>query len=84
MPVREYERNLSQEMREKIDKKEYRKIYSKRMQIIEPVFADITYCKGMDRFTMRSKAKVDIQWKLYCIMHNIGKFQQAKGKKNAV
>jgi transposase len=83
IPISEYETNLSQEMREKIDKKKYKKIYSHRMQIIEPVFANITYCKGMERFTVRTKAKVDIQWKLYCIVHNIGKCQMAKRKKDA-
>jgi hypothetical protein len=83
IPISEYETNQSQEMREKIDKKKYRKIYSHRMQIIEPIFSDITYCKGMDRFTLRTKAKVDIQWKLYCIVHNIGKCQIAKRKKDA-
>jgi len=43
------------------------------MQIIEPVFADISYCKGMDRFTYRGRKKVNIQWLLYNIVHNIGK-----------
>jgi ABC-2 type transport system ATP-binding protein/transposase len=33
IPVSGYETNLSQEMREKIDKKKYRKIYSHRMSI---------------------------------------------------
>jgi transposase len=73
IPISKYEENLSQQMREKIDTAKYRKIYSRRMRIIEPVFADITYCKGVTRFTMRTQAKVTIQWLLYCIMHNIGK-----------
>ena len=69
----EYEENLSEKMRKKIDDPAYREIYSRRQQIIEPVFSDITYCKGMNRFTLRTKRKVGIQWKLYCIVHNIGK-----------
>ena len=75
--------NLSQKMREAIDKPRYRKLYSRRLQIIEPVFADITYCKGMGRFTMRGREKVNIQWKLYCILHNIGKWGMAKREKLA-
>jgi transposase len=71
--TRKWEENLSEKMREKIDDAAYREIYTRRMQIIEPVFADITYCKGMDRFTMRTRKKVNIQWLLYCIVHNIGK-----------
>jgi hypothetical protein len=27
----------------------------------------------MDRFTLRSRSKVNIQWTLYCLVHNIGK-----------
>jgi hypothetical protein len=79
--VSRYKENLAQEMREKIDKPKYKKLYSKRMQIIEPVFADITYCKGMDRFTLRTQKKVNIQWKLYCIVYNMGKCAAAIKKK---
>jgi hypothetical protein len=68
-----YEENLSSKMREKIDDPAYKELYSRRMQIIEPVFSNITYCKGMNRFTLRTEKKVDIQWKLYCIVHNIWK-----------
>jgi len=68
-----YEENLSEKMREKIDDPVYRELYTRRMQIIEPVFANITHCKGMDRFTLRGEEKVNLQWNLYCIVHNIGK-----------
>ena len=78
IPILKYKENLSQKMREKIDTSKYKKIYSRRLQIIEPVFADITYCKGITRFTLRSKKKVDIQWKLYCMVHNIGKCNMAE------
>ena len=70
---RKYEENLSEKMKKKIDDPAYREIYSRRQQIIEPVFADITYCKKMSRFTLRSEIKVNTQWLLYCIVHNIGK-----------
>jgi hypothetical protein len=69
--------NYSKEMRDNIDRPEIRDLYSKRMGIIEPVFANITSCKRLDSFTLRSKAKVNIQWLLYCIVHNIGKIQNA-------
>jgi hypothetical protein len=84
IPILDYEENLSEKMRDKIDNPKYKKIYSHRMQIIEPVFANITYCKGISRFTMRSKAKVDIQWLLYCIVHNIGKCCMAERVKYAI
>jgi len=28
---------------------------------------------ALDRFTLRGQAKVDTQWKLYCLVHNIEK-----------
>jgi hypothetical protein len=71
--TRKHEENLSEKMTGKIDNPAYRELYSRRQQIIEPVFSDITYCKRMNRFTLRGRKKVDIQWKLYCIVHNIGK-----------
>jgi hypothetical protein len=70
---KKYENNLSEEMRKKIDTPVYRELYSRRMQIIEPVFSNITYCKGMNRFTLRTKTKVNTQWLLYCIVHNMWK-----------
>ena len=68
-----YEENLSERMRNKIDDAVYRELYSRRMQIIEPVFSNMIYNKGMNRFTLRTQIKVNIQWLLYCIVHNIGK-----------
>ncbi|WP_394706861.1 transposase [Marispirochaeta sp.] len=47
------------------------------MGIIETVFGNITSCKRLDRFTLRTKAKVNIQWVLYCMIHNIGKIRNA-------
>ena len=65
--------NLTKAMAEKLETEEGRKIYSKRLAIVEPVFANIRTHKAMDRFTLRGKIKVDIQWMLYCMIHNIGK-----------
>lgn len=74
IPIEKYdEQNFSKEMVNKIDTEEGRQIYSKRMEIVEPVFANIRVQKRLDRFTLRGKIKVNIQWLLYCIVHNIGK-----------
>jgi hypothetical protein len=40
------------------------------------VFANIRIQKRLDRFTLRSKARVDVQWKLFALVHNIGKIHQ--------
>lgn len=71
--VGKYEPSLSEEMIKKIDTPEGRRIYARRMKIVEPVFANIRTHKRLDRFTLRGKIKVNIQWLLYCIVHNIGK-----------
>jgi len=68
-----YDTNLSEKMRDKIDEPVNRELYSRRMQIIEPVFSNMTYCKGMNRFTLRTQKKVNIQWQLFCIVHNMWK-----------
>jgi IS5 family transposase len=69
--------NYAAQMIEKIDRPEIRQRYSRRMGIVEPVFANITFHKKLNRFTLRTKAKVNIQWLLYCIVHNIGKISDA-------
>jgi transposase len=66
-------RNYTEEMKAKIDKPEGRDIYSRRMGIIEPVFGNIRNAKRLNRFTLRTKNKVNIQWMLFCIIHNIEK-----------
>jgi len=65
--------NLSRKMAGKVDTEMGRKIYPRRIAISEPVFANIRTHKRLDRFTLRTKIKVDIQWLLYCMVHNIGK-----------
>lgn len=60
-------------MREKVDTHEGRELYSRRMGIVEPVFGNIRSSKRLDRFTLRSRVKVNIQWLLYSLVHNIGK-----------
>jgi hypothetical protein len=73
VPVGRVAGNLTKAMAEKLATEEGRKIYSKRLAIVEPVFANIRTHKAMDRFTLRGKIKVDIQWMLYCMIHNVGK-----------
>jgi len=51
-------------MIKKIDTEEGREIYSERMKIVEPVFANIRIQKRMDYLTLRGKVKMNIQWLL--------------------
>jgi hypothetical protein len=68
-------------MRAKLSTEEYQNKYAYRIQIVEPVFANISYCKGLDRFMLRGKGKVNGQWKLYCMVHNLGKCLKEYNKK---
>jgi transposase len=65
--------NLIDEMKAKVDSEQGKRIYARRLGIVEPVFANICVHKHMNRLTLRSKSKVDVQWRLYAIVHNIGK-----------
>jgi hypothetical protein len=73
--------SLCRQMRNKLDTEKYQEIYTQRIQIIEPVFANISYCKGLNRFTLRGKEKVNGQWQLYCMAHNLGKCLNVFNKK---
>jgi hypothetical protein len=73
IPVGYVPGNLTKAMAEKVDSERGLKIYPQRIAIVEPVFGNIRANKRMDRFTLRGKIKVNIQWVLYCIVHNIGK-----------
>ena len=73
VPVGAVPGNLLKAMAEKVDTERGREIYHQRIGIAEPVFANIRAVKGLDRFTLRGKIKVNIQWVLYCMVHNIGK-----------
>ena len=52
-----------------------KKMDSKRMGIVEPVFAKIRAQKKINYFTLRSKKKVNIQWNLFSIIPNLEKLR---------
>lgn len=43
------------------------------MSTVEPVFGNLSNNKGLNRFSLREKHKVQGQWQLYCLVHNIEK-----------
>lgn len=60
-------------MKRRVDSELGKTIYSHRMSVIEPVFGNIGTNKGLNRFSLRGKKKVQGQWQLYCLVHNIEK-----------
>jgi transposase len=63
-------------MKRKIDSLTGRHIYNQRLGTVEPVFANICSTLGLRRFSLRGKTKVDAQWKLFCIVHNLLKIHR--------
>ncbi len=50
-----------------------RAIYSKRKEIVEPVFGQIKECQGFQRFSFRGIKNVTQEWDLVCLTHNLRK-----------
>ena len=73
VPVDTQPLNPIDAMKAKIDSEEGKRIYARRLGIVEPVFSNICVQKRMHRFTLRTKLKVDVQWRLFALVHNIGK-----------
>ena len=63
----------SARMRVRIDTPDGRARYARRFATVEPVFANLRHNKRLARFTLRGRAKVDAQWQLFCLVHNIEK-----------
>ena len=64
----------TQRMRERIDTEQGRALYGQRFATVEPVFGNIRHNKRLNRFTLRGQHKVDGQWKLFGLVHNIEKW----------
>jgi len=71
--------SFSQWMRNRIDTLKGRYLYSRRMGIAEPPFANIRDKIGLNRFTMRGKRKNSAQWKMFTMVHNILKIYRYGG-----
>jgi hypothetical protein len=67
--------NYTDWMKARVDSEEGKMIYSHRMSVVEPVFANMCSNKGLKRFSLRGKAKVQGQWQLFCMIHNIEKLK---------
>ena len=65
--------NYTDWMKHRVDSPEGKLIYSHRMSVVEPVFGNIGTNKRLNRFSLRGKTKVQGQWRLYCMVHNIEK-----------
>ncbi len=67
------EESQTDRMKRRIDSPAGRALYAGRLATAEPVFGNLRHNKQLNRFTLRGRTKVDAQWKLYCLVHNIEK-----------
>ena len=56
-----------------IDSARGRRLYSQRIGTVEPVFGNLRHNKRLARLNLRGREKVNTQWHLYCMVHNIEK-----------
>ena len=68
--------SVIERMKHKIDSVLGRYIYSQRLGTVEPVFGNVTDTIGIRRFSLRTKRKVDGQWKLMMLLHNVLKIHR--------
>ena len=72
--VQRYENEeYKQLMYEKLISEEGRQKYNKRMSVVEPVFAQLKYIMGFNRFLLRGLDKVKSEFSLICTAYNIKK-----------
>jgi len=64
-------------MRAKIASDAGQAIYALRKTIIEPVFGQIKGPRGFRRFSFRGRGKVQAEWLLICLTHNLLKLFRA-------
>lgn len=63
-------------MKRKLQTKAGTAIYATRKMIVEPVFGQIKQARGFRQFLLRGLAKVQGEWALVCLTHNILKMHR--------
>jgi hypothetical protein len=64
-------------MRQKLRSPEGRAVYKMRKAVVEPVFGQIKECRGFRRFQFRGLNKVEAEWQIICLTHNLLKLFRA-------
>ena len=74
--TKQKQNSVLEKMKQKIDSVKGRVIYSQRLGTVEPVFGNINTMIGFKRFSLRGKTKVNAQWQLISMVHNILKIHR--------
>jgi len=64
------------EMRELLASERGGELYRKRQPMIEPVFAQMKFNRGLDRFRRRGRGAVRTEWRLITATHNLLKLHR--------
>ena len=62
--------------RDKLRSEEGKRIYKKRAYTAEPVFGQIKQARHFRQFLLRGLAKVNGEWAMVCLTHNILKLHR--------
>ena len=68
---------VGERMERKLRTSKGRSTYSKRKQIVEPVFGQIKEARGLRRFLLRGLENVRAEWDLICLTHNLLKLYRS-------
>jgi transposase len=71
------EPSVAQAMRQKLSSPEGQAVYKMRKAVVEPVFGQIKERWGFRRFLFRGLKKVQAEWQIICLTHNLLKLFQA-------
>jgi hypothetical protein len=68
--------NAVERMKRKLQTQVGRRIYAMRKAIAEPVFGQIKQVRGFRQFLLRGVEKVQMEWALVCLTHNVLKLHR--------
>lgn len=70
------EATVVERMKRKLQTQVGRRIYALRKAIVEPVFGQIKQVRGFRQFLLRGLEKVQMEWALVCLTHNVLKLHR--------
>jgi hypothetical protein len=74
---------VQERMWHRLKSKEGAAIYNQRKAIVEPVFAYLKHVRGFRQFLLRGQARVEAEWLLMCLTHNLLKMFRAQQPQKA-
>jgi transposase len=63
--------SAKEKMARKLRTKKGRAEYARRKAIVEPPFGQIKHCRGFRQFLLRGLQKMQAEWNLVCLTHNL-------------